>query len=244
MTDDPISKLKTPKESDPIPNMVELILNGNGVSLTYGINELIKAIAHKDPLGKVTSELAGDWQELQRSSQAIQNLAEYNKAFSSSIYTATSIMRGSWEGNAADSAGEYFGTMARAIEEQINALREISDEIDRFATTSYQLAGLAAGAVQSLVDNTMIAMAILAASAAAKAGVVTAPASLNLDVLLAAQIVKVIIFFYKLIGLLGDIFTTAQGVVGTLMALSSEVSFTDLKELPESGYKHPGVKTA
>ena len=150
-------------------------------------------------------KLAGNWEELQRSSLAVQYLADYNKSFAATLNTATATMRGSWEGNAADGAG------------------------------------LAAGAVQSLVDNTIIAMTILVASLAAKAGVVSAPASLALDAALAAQIVRIIFYFYNLIGLIGDIFTSAQGVVGTLMTLTAELSFADLKELPASGYKHPGV---
>lgn len=243
MSDQPIATLKTPQSSDPIPNLAELVLNGNGVSLTYGINEAIKKFTQQDPLGTVTNKLAGNWEELQKSSLAIQNLSEYNKAFSLAVSTATATVRGSWEGNASDSAAQYFGSIVEALDLQVETLQTISDEVERFATSSYQLAGLAAGSVQSLVDNTIIALAILAASIAAKAGVITAPVSAGFDAMLALQIVRILLYFYSLIGTIGDIFTSAEGVIGTLVALSADLDFDGLKELPESGYKHPGVNT-
>lgn len=241
MTAQPIAELQVPQSEDPIPNLAELILNGNGVSLTYLVNEAIKTFIQQDPLGTVTNKVAGNWEELQRASQAVGNLSAYNTAVSTAVSTATATVRGTWEGNASDNAAQYFGTIVEALDLQVQPLASISDELDTFATAAYELAGLAAGAVQSLVDNTVIALTVLAASVAAKAGVVSAPASLGLDAVLAVQILRIVTYFYKLTGLIGDIFTSAEGIIGTITAMSAGLQFENLKELPESGYKHPGV---
>ncbi|MFC6011017.1 hypothetical protein [Nocardia lasii] len=241
MSDQPVANLVTPEKSDPIPDLVELVINGNGVSLSYRINYLIMTLTSFDLLALITNDLAGDWSELQKSGQAVANLAQYNKDLASTIEVATAVMRNGWEGNAADNAGEYFSTLATTLSAQVETLNGISDEIAKCASASYNLAALAAGAVQEAIDISVVILALIAASIASKSSVVAAPASLGVDAVIAAQVVRLGLAIYKIVGFLSKIFTTVQAAAGFVEALQADIDFTKLIELPESGYKHAGV---
>lgn len=241
MTEQPVAKLQIPVESDPIPNLVELVTNGNGFSLTYGINMTIATFTSWDPLTTIVNELAGDWEELQRSSQSVYNLAQYNEALASTIDLATATVRGEWEGNASDSARDYFSSISGVLAQQVETLRTIAGEIQKFASASYNLAALAAGAVQEAVDIAISLAALAVASLVGKGSGVGAPASLGLDAVIAVQVIRLVAACKTIVGFLSKINTAVQGAAGIVEAMTAELNSGKLVELPESGYSHPGV---
>ncbi|ONM47251.1 hypothetical protein [Nocardia donostiensis] len=116
----PVEKLTEPQISDPYPDLLELIINGNGISLTYHINNLVAIITGGfNPLQTITDNVSGNWSALQKSADAIRKLADYNSAYHQALDSAMGIAEQSWKGNAADDARQFFTTLTDALDAQV-----------------------------------------------------------------------------------------------------------------------------
>ncbi|APE32754.1 hypothetical protein BOX37_00815 [Nocardia mangyaensis] len=237
----PIDKLTTPTSSDPVPDFVELIIAGNGVSLTYYANMIIKGVTGTDLIGTITNKLSGDWAALQQSAGAIRNLTEYNTAYHNSIDTAMSNVEDSWKGNAADSARDFFSELTAALDSQIDPMNEVADALDEFALASYGMANGIAGVVQYLGDLVIQLVVTWAAQVAAASSVVGAPAVAALKAVEAAILAFMALKVVQIISMIGNIVNGAEAMMGYLHAGGSAIQAAEVPELASSSYDHPGV---
>lgn len=253
----PVEKLTEPQISDPYPDLLELIINGNGVSLTYHINNLVAIITNGfNPLQTITDNVSGNWSALQKSADAIRKLADYNGAYHQAIDDAMGITDQSWKGNAADNARQFFTTLTDALDAQVGPMKKIADDIDAFALSSYHMANGLAAIVQLIGDyaiqwliTKMAAIAKRIAAAAAASTVVGAPVAAGLtaaanalDAVAVAIASALALQVVKLIGQLSSWVNAAQGLIGAISAaILSAVETGKIPELPAKSYDHPGV---
>lgn len=258
----PMEKLTEPKENDPYPNFLELIINGNGLSLTYHANNLIAIVTEEfsgnkvDLLGTITNNVTGNWSALQKSADAIRNLAAYNTAYHEAVDAAMGISGQTWKGNAADSAREFFKTLDDALDAQVEPLNKIADEIDAFALASYHMANGLATIVQALGDHFLQWLITKAAAVAAWAAAATAAATgvgatisagfantaraleavaKALELIMATKAAEVISDLSQWVG-------AAQGLIGAISAgILSAMETGAFPDLPRASYDHPGV---
>lgn len=239
VTEYPVSKLGDPTVTDPVPNLLELIINGNGVSLTYGLNTLIAGVTGWDAIATITNYVSGDWGALQKSAGAIRNLAFYNDAYQQSVDSAISNFAQTWKGNAADNARTYFTKLGDALSDQIGPMLEMADKIDEFARLSYDLANGIAALVQYLGDLAIQWVVAEAAAIAAASSGIAAAAAPALKAVAAAIAAVMALQTVKAIGMFGNWFSAAQGLNGYLSLESADV--VKIPKLPEKSYDHPGV---
>lgn len=252
----PIAKLTEPKDNDPYPNLLELIINGNGLSLTYHANNLIVMVTGCDLLATITNNVSGNWSALQTSASAIRNLAAYNGVYREALDGAMGISEQTWKGNAADSAREYFKILNDALEAQIDPMNQIADDIDAFALSSYHMANGLATIVQALGDfalQWMITKAAaaatrIAAAAAASTAVgaaVAAGLASTANALEAVAAAIAAIMATKVAQAIGDLSQwvgAAQGLIGAISAgILSAMDTGAIPALPGDSYDHPGV---
>ncbi|QIS16424.1 hypothetical protein [Nocardia arthritidis] len=241
MSDKPIDQLAEPQSHDPVPDLVELFLNNNVYSPTYWVDQFIVQVIGKDPLGWATTEFAGDWAQMQKAGAAIRNLSKYSGSYESSIYAAVKDVDSSWRGNAADSARDYFGGLRDAISNQVGPLKNIAQDIDTFALSSYYAAQGISFLIQSIIDTAIIAVAEEAAAAAAASTGVGAIASVGLEAAVAYDMVKMVGLWNQVLTKYATFATAGETAVAAILDGVATVRSKDIPQLPSAGYHHPGV---
>ncbi|BDU08095.1 WXG100 family type VII secretion target [Nocardia cyriacigeorgica] len=238
----PIEKLSEPEAADPVHDYVELVISGNGVSLSYHLNNLIAMVTNFNCIGTITNNLSGDWVALQKSADAIRNLAEYNGAYRDAIDSALGHVESSWQGNAADNARSYFESLKTALDGQIEAMSTVADEISAYALTSYGMANGIADLVQTLGDLAIQWFVTWVAAKAAASSVVGAGAAAALEAVAAAIAAMMAVKVVKIIGDLGHMVNASEAAVGLISAgISAAVEASQIPALPATSYDHPGV---
>jgi hypothetical protein len=86
----------------------------------------IELIFDVNPFEWVAQQYAGDYEEVQRAGVACEHLAEFNTAYATVIKSGLTAVRGSWEGNAFDSANTYFTSLAATVEDQVSTLASMA----------------------------------------------------------------------------------------------------------------------
>ncbi|WP_433662256.1 WXG100 family type VII secretion target [Nocardia sp. CA-128927] len=245
----PVEKLSEPQSSDPIHDYVELVISGNGPSLTYHLNNLIAMATSPFVAGggfnciaTITNNLSGDWVSLQKSADAIGKLAEYNQAYHESIDAALKNVETSWQGNAAESARAYFESLTKALDGQADALSKVADEISAYALASYGMANGIADLVQTLGDRAIQWLVTELAAAASASTVVGAGVAAALEAAAAALAVYMAATVVKIIGNLGHMVNASEALVGVMSGgISAAMEASKIPALPASSYDHPGV---
>src|SRR5690606_1849394 len=134
-----------------------------------------------DPLTYATNYIAGDWQAMQKAGQAIKNMADYNSAFSRTLFRFWREADATWDGNGASSAGDYFDELTDAIREQVAPLNNIGTDIETFAQAAYYVAQGVSYMIQDIIDTAIIAGIKWVAAKVAAASVYGAAAAAALE---------------------------------------------------------------
>ncbi|MGW5573336.1 hypothetical protein ACWEVD_19255 [Nocardia thailandica] len=245
----PVEKLAEPESSDPIHDYVELVISGNGTSLTYHLNNLIAMATSPFVAGggfncisTITNNLTGDWVALQKSADAIAKLADYNQAFHASIDAAMANAETSWRGNAAESARTYFSSLTAALDGQAEAMGKVAEEIKAYALASYGMANGIADLVQTLGDLAIEWAVTQAAAIASASSVVGAGAAAALEAVAAALAVYMASRVVTIIGKLGHMVNASEALVAVMSGgISAAADASQIPALPAGSYDHPGV---
>ncbi|MFC4124106.1 WXG100 family type VII secretion target [Nocardia rhizosphaerae] len=240
-TEQPVAALAEPQPSDPIPDLVELVINGNAISPTYWINYVLKTTIGYDPLTDTTNKIAGDWEALQKAGTAVGNMSDYLSDYSQAIKTAAREADASWDGNAAEAAKTYFDSVTSALATQVSKLKDISTTIDEFALSSYYSAQVVCGLLQEIFDNAIIAAIKYAAAATMAATGVGAAGSAATIASAAFELVTIIARWQDVLGKFTDWVFSAEGAAAVVLAGVAEVSSTALPAMSGGSYDHQGV---
>ncbi|RBO90282.1 WXG100 family type VII secretion target [Nocardia puris] len=237
----PISALTEPQPSDPIPDLVELVINGNIVSPSYWINYVLVNTIGVDPLSYTTNKIAGDWQALQKAGTALDNMAEYLRDYARTISTENTTVHNTWKGNAADAADDYFDELTKALNTQAGALRDISMTVEEYSLASYYMAQYICGKTQDIYDLAII-LAIKQAAAWAMASTgVGAVGSVFTTASAVYEVAQIIKTWGEVLGQFTTWVFRAEAAIGVILGAVATVSSTDIPSLGGETYDHQGV---
>lgn len=241
MTTAPVDRLTEPTNDDMMPDLVELILNGNLYSPTYWVNMILANSINVDPLSYTTNYLAGDWQAMQRAAKAIRSLSKYSGDYAREISSAVDETDGNWKGNAAQSARQYFREVSDTADAQVVPLKNIATDIETFAQASYYLAQGICYLIQEIFDTAIAAMIKFIAAKAAEASVWGAAAGAALEASVVYDMFQIIGKWQTALGHFTDIATAAETAIGGMLAGVATVRGKDIPELAATSYDHPGA---
>ncbi|WP_336085286.1 WXG100 family type VII secretion target [Nocardia sp. SSK8] len=241
VTDSPVSKLADPQPSDPIPDLVELIINGNAVSPSYWINYVLKSTIGYDPLTYTTNSISGDWEAMQKAGTAIGNLSDYLVSYKLDVSQAARTANETWDGNAADSAMDYFKELTAAISTQASALKDISTTIEEYSLSSYAMAQVVCGMLQEVFDYVIILAIKYAASAVMASTGIGAVGSAAAIASSAFEIAMIIERWQDALGTLTTWVMKTEAAASVVVGGAAMLSGTSLPQVPGGGYDHPGV---
>ncbi|WP_280220101.1 hypothetical protein [Nocardia neocaledoniensis] len=237
----PVGSLTEPQPSDPIPDLVELVINGNLVSPSYWINYVLAHTIGVDPLTYTTNKIAGDWQSLQKAGTALGNISDYLRDYGHSISAGNRETQTSWDGNAADAADAYFDTLTQALTTQASTLKDISTTVDEYSLASYYMAQFICGRIQDIYDAAII-LAIKEAAAAAMATTgVGAIGSVFTTASAVYEVAQIVEGWGKVLGQFTKWVFLAEATAGTILGGVATVSSTAIPTLGAETYDHQGV---
>ncbi|MFD3592192.1 WXG100 family type VII secretion target [Nocardia sp. NPDC058640] len=237
----PISTLSAPSPNDPIPDLVELIINGNIVSPSYWVNYILNATFGIDILKDTTNKFAGDWQALQTAGAAVGNMSDYIREYSAAISQASRTVDSSWNGNAAESAQDYFKNLSTALTESAVALKDVSATIDEYALSSYYMAQFICGKIQDIYDFAIIWAIKAAASAAMASTGVGAVGSAFTMASGAYEVAQMIASWQKVLGKFTELVFASEAAAAIIVGGAASVSSTSIPQLAGATYDHQGA---
>lgn len=244
MTDtamNPVEKLVEPEPSDPVPDLVELVINGNAISLSYWVNYVCKNVLGLDPLTDTTNKIAGDWESLQKAGTAVAAMSDYVREYSRAVSTAARTADSTWDGNAAEAAQAYFGQLTTALDAQAATLKDVGSTIEQYSLSSYYMAQVVCGMLQEVFDYAII-LAIKAAASAAMAS--TGVGAVGSAFTLASGALEAALMIERWQGILGKftdwVFAT-EGAASVVLAGASQLSSSSIPQLAGAAYDHPGA---
>lgn len=240
-TTSPVASLTEPQPSDPIPDLVELVINGNLVSPSYWINYVLVHTIGFDPLTYTTNKIAGDWQSLQQAGTALGNISDYLRDYARTISADNREVQTSWDGNAAEAADAYFDELTQALTTQAGTLKDISTTVDEYSLASYYMAQFICGRIQDIYDAAII-LAIKEAAAAAMATTgVGAIGSVFTTASAVYEVAQIVEGWGKVMGQFTQWVFLAEAAVGTILSGVAAISSTTIPALGAETYDHQGV---
>ncbi|MFQ6397596.1 hypothetical protein ACLMAJ_29640 [Nocardia sp. KC 131] len=241
MTKTPSEHLAEPSLEDPLNDSFEFLITSNAISPTYWACKWCENVLGTDPLKWLTTKISGDWESLQTAGKAVENLASYSASFSESVKSAATTVDATWDGNAATNAQAYFTKLSAAISAQVEPLKEMATEINRFASTAYHLSTAMSNALQTLLDwGAMAVIERAAAEASALTGVgIFATAALVAAA--TATTAKVIAEWGLLVEKFNAAYVALEAIAGVGFGVVAVVESADLPSLPTATYDHPGA---
>ncbi|CAM2947816.1 hypothetical protein SAXI111661_10110 [Saccharomonospora xinjiangensis] len=239
MAESPASVLVEPRSSDPIPDLLENVIGiSQYISVSYWVGQAIDLIFDVNPFEWIAQQLAGDWEKVQEAGVALEKLSEFNAVLSSVITSELETVSSDWEGNAFDSAGNYFSDLARTIEGQQGTLKAMGKEFEQTAIGMYETANSMKGFLEMLMDL-LIAIGLELAAAAASSWTIIGP--ILSGAAAAATIGKALGVWDDLLQAHTIAWNAVQGLAGVTAGYLSTLGDIEKHTLPESNYDHPGA---
>jgi uncharacterized protein YukE len=165
--------LQYPTVDETIPDLVEFVFTSRRWNSIYGlINKAVEFVwmdlcgNPTNPLEEVLSGLAGDWNQVALSSDALGHLAAYHHELALHIRAAVTLVRETWSGNSSDAAQAYFDQLCAALDEMVPALRTVSSDYSQVAFGMWMLAQGLAGLIPAVVTICKLVAATAAVGAA------------------------------------------------------------------------------
>ncbi|MDR1711353.1 MAG: hypothetical protein LBR58_05815 [Propionibacteriaceae bacterium] len=164
---DPASALTTPSASEPIPNLVDLIIDcaAGFVSPSTYVLGAMEVLGIPNPLDWVYEKLAGDWNKAAVGGDALGHLADYHERLGVQLSNAKASVLGSWQGNSAAAMNSNFNRAIDTIDDMPAPLIDLKAQFENVATGMYQHAQAVASQMVALLDL-LIALGITLAAAA------------------------------------------------------------------------------
>ncbi|MFE1592801.1 WXG100 family type VII secretion target [Nocardia sp. NPDC058705] len=241
MTKAPSEYLTEPALEDPLSDKFEFLITSNAISPTYWACKWCENVLGTDPLKWVTTKISGDWEALQKAGKAVENLAAYNSAFSESVKSAAATVDATWDGNAATSAQAYFTELSAAISAQVEPLKDMATEINRFASSAYHLSTAMSNTLQTVLDWGAIAVIEWAAAQASALSGVGIVATAALVAAATATTLRVIAEWGRLVETFNAGYVALEAIAGVGFGVTAVVESAEMPVLPAADYDHPGA---
>lgn len=235
----PVDELTEPQPRDPVPDLVENILGGTQyIGVSYWLGWAAERATGTNPWHWIAEQYAGNWEAAQSAGQAIKNLGEFNTVFVNSIDAAAVTVFADWQGNAANSAEDYFSGLAKTIKDQAPGLESIGREFETMAVGMYETANSIKGLWETLLDL-LIAIGLEAAAAAASGWTIIGPILTGAAAI--ATIAKAMGVWGRILEIHSYVWNAVQGFVGLVAGFLGGLHGMEKHVLPARGYDHPGI---
>ncbi|MEU4626857.1 hypothetical protein AB0G04_43625 [Actinoplanes sp. NPDC023801] len=230
----PEQYLKPPDDAENPPNKAGIF---EYISPSAWILKGLEIIVGRDPVTETQTKMFGDWEAIGRMISVMNNASLAMHDIAINVQSGATALPGLWQGNAGDTAYQYFTDLATAIDELRPAFAAIAEEY-RIMTDAVWAAGDALGGVIKAMCD-----AALLASAAAVGGSATSwtggGAAIGYGIAAIAATDVLLLW--------GQAMALFQNVNGVVLAFRSAMnrSVSDLAavQLPAigggSGYDHP-----
>ncbi|HZM74245.1 MAG TPA: WXG100 family type VII secretion target [Candidatus Limnocylindrales bacterium] len=221
----PADELKPPKAE--LQEKVEAL---HYITPSFWLGKFAKEILGQNPWEEAGRMIAGDWQSVEKTADAIKNLAEFNETYANALDKETfPLFQSHWRGKAAIAAGEYFRDLHGTLRAQAKALKGLAKQVKELAETMFN----SAMAIKGLLDTLTDLLATAGISAAVSLGV-------KATVAIAAAVTKwkELVKFY-------DVFQTkVKELLGLISAKKVEVDSLRLDSISKTAYDYPGIRQA
>ncbi|MGW1453131.1 WXG100 family type VII secretion target, partial [Micromonospora sp. NPDC002411] len=137
------------------------------ISPTNWVNEVFNHVFGFDPIGRLQSQVSGDWEALAKMAPVVDNIGGSLHDLAYNIQSGTTTLHPLWQGIAGDGAFRYFTTTANATADLHTPLSAISKAYREMADAVWSAGEAIGGVVKSLIDGAIII------GVAAAAGTVT-----------------------------------------------------------------------
>ena len=248
MSSNPYSALVAPTATDPVPDILENALSGSYLSPTYWLTAPVNAalgfINAPNPIDWIADFVAGDWMSVQEAGLAVAHLSKFNGLLSGELSSAMEVATKTWQGDAANSASQYFDGLAQAIESQKSAINSLGKQIEQTAIGMYEASQAIKGGLAIATDSMiefLITLAAAKASTALAATGVGAAVTASAWAAAVAMGYRVYSKIDKVLDLLNYAFQGAQATVGVIAGYMATVKDVKLPNLPDAAYDHGEV---
>lgn len=207
------------------------------ISPANWLNEVFNHVFGFDPIGRIQSQVSGDWEALANMAPVVDNIGGALHDLAYNVQSGTTTLRPLWHGVAGDGAFRYFTTTANATADLHTPMSAISKAYREMADAVWSAGEALGGVVKSLIDAAIIA------GIAAAAGTVTSETGVGALVGYGVAAAEVANMFR----LWGEATKLCQQISAAVLvfraALTRELSDLDtvaLPALPDGGrYDHP-----
>jgi hypothetical protein len=240
MASSPGDLLTTPQPTDPVPDLVENILGASQyISISYWLGWAAQQVCGTNPWQWIAEQYAGDWKAVQAAGLALEQLGKFNTAFAKEIDEgAADLFPAHWQGNAAESAQQYFSTLTQAINDQVPDLEGMGGQFKTMAVGMYETANGIKGLWEFLLDL-LIAIGLEAAAAAATSWTVIGP--IISGAAAAATIAKAIGVWGQILEAHNHAWNAVQAFTGIMAGYLGGLDDLNRHALPAGSYDHPAV---
>jgi hypothetical protein len=197
-------------------------------------NEGLKLAFDVDILGQVTNWLAGDWQGYAECADAWANLGNFCAGVARNIRNGNAVLASGWNGNAADSAQTYFGSLADKLEKAKESYDSLHDHYVEIARAVFSFGEFVKGAVVQLLDLAVQAMVAAAASTAAAASGVGIGGALVGGAIVAERVLAMTNKYAEIVKRYEQVMTVLNGMVGAGGVVLAKTS-QDVQAFPVVG---------
>lgn len=236
----PTSRLRTPATPEEFRSPMGLVDDvGDYVSPTGLVAKITELAVGVNPLEEAGEWFAGDWEKYAECAEAWGNLAGFCRDLAANIEAGNHELSRTWDGQAADAAHAYFGSLHGHLHGIAGSLESMREQYLVAAHGVWSTAKAVGQLIGTIFDVAATAVIILAAGASASwtgAGVVLG------GTLMAAQFVRMGRMWAAATGLMTSLQGTIDGVYGQLAHVGSEVAAAlHGFPLPRTRYDHPAV---
>ncbi|MGA3563359.1 WXG100 family type VII secretion target [Melissospora conviva] len=209
------------------------------LSISHWALTAFDAVFGFNPLERITSELAGDWQAVAQSGVAMGRAAEALHDVGYNVQGGAIALRGGWQGAAADGAYLHFRDIATAVADLREPFKEISDKLAEIAHGVWSACESLNGLVKALLDAAIIA------GLAAAAGTATAASGIGAIVgygVAGLEIKNMLDIWSRITSTISTLYSVVQlalGVIETQIARIDDVAMS--RSSGNLAYHHPFV---
>ena len=236
--ENPAAELAAPQADPLLPPALDTFLHiGDLVSLGHWAVVAIDKMGGPNIAQEIGEFFAGDWSEVTRSADALDNLGSFCDTASAGIEAELTTMLADWSGEAAASAATYFTDLAGELATQAANFRDISRQYTGTAFGVKEMASAIGSLVESLIDYAIAAGISLAAAAASSwtiVGGIAGGAAAGYSIVKGAQTIKMIL------DIRAKVWTACEALMGLIVGpLAALDGFTSVS-LPDA-YDSPSV---
>ncbi|UQA95879.1 WXG100-like domain-containing protein [Streptomyces halobius] len=212
------------------------------VSPTTLVNEAVKFFLNIDVFGEVAKKFAGDWGAYETAADTWGRLGQFFTAVGDNVSSGNNLLSRTWEGNAAETAWEYFNTLAQKLSDATSSYETLQESYKEVATHIAELAEGVKAAMIMIFDLAIMAQIEMSAAVAAAS---TGVGLILSGVGAAAVAAKVVIMLDKWADII-NMFTVGYAVINAAFgvagnAVDGQLDSVKSFPLPGGAYDHQAV---